>query len=230
MEDVTISSLSTTWTGYLIGKQAKEILSKECRKLPDESGDNWEFTNGGGWAILDHRWNLPCYSILLKSETGDFAKEFTQRNGIVGDNLLFQTVRIEQGVPWPGLDLTADINPLEAGLEKFISFQKGCYIGQEVIARLDTYRKVKAHLRGVLFDYPEPAGSPGIFKADDGTEAGYLTSDCFSQTIGKRIGMGYIKTASGLTKLHYVNRDNMDGGMVTIIPLDQLPDMARRSS
>ena len=37
-------------------------------------------------------------------------------------------------------------NPLEAGLKKYINFNKGCYIGQEVIARLDTYSKVKNRL------------------------------------------------------------------------------------
>ena len=52
-------------------------------------------------------------------------------------------------VPIAGYDLTEDVNPLEAGLLlHLIDFEKGCYIGQEVIARLDTYDKVQRSLVG----------------------------------------------------------------------------------
>ena len=43
-------------------------------------------------------------------------------------------------------EINENYNPLEAGLKKYINFNKGCYIGQEVIARLDTYSKVKNRL------------------------------------------------------------------------------------
>ena len=54
--------------------------------------------------------------------------------------------RIKGGVPAPGAELNDRVNPLEAGLEEFVSFTKGCYVGQEVIARLDTYDKVQRRL------------------------------------------------------------------------------------
>ncbi len=58
----------------------------------------------------------------------------------------FEDYRISVGIPRVGAELSDEFNPLEAGLGHLISWTKGCYIGQEVIARLDTYKKVQKHL------------------------------------------------------------------------------------
>jgi tRNA-modifying protein YgfZ len=62
---------------------------------------------------------------------------------------MYETARILSGMGTYGAEWTNDYNPLEAGLLHTISFTKGCYIGQEVIARLDTYNKVQRRLVGV---------------------------------------------------------------------------------
>jgi len=59
-----------------------------------------------------------------------------------------------QGVPAAGAELTLDHNPLEAGLWHTVSFDKGCYVGQETIARLKTYSGVKQRLWGLSFTAP----------------------------------------------------------------------------
>lgn len=69
-----------------------------------------------------------------------------------------QALRIAVGQPEMGTELTPEYNPLEAGLVSYISFTKGCYIGQEVIARLDTYDKVKRRLIGIRLQEPDDAG------------------------------------------------------------------------
>ena len=58
----------------------------------------------------------------------------------------FTQLRMELGIPAFGYELTEDFNPLEAGLISHINFNKGCYIGQEVVARLNTYDKVQRKL------------------------------------------------------------------------------------
>ena len=63
--------------------------------------------------------------------------------------------RIEDGVPKPGHELTDDYNPLEAGLWHGVSINKGCYIGQETLARLNTYDGVKQYLYGIQLSQPE---------------------------------------------------------------------------
>ncbi len=60
-----------------------------------------------------------------------------------------ETLRIMQGLPAADHEIIDDYNPHEIGLYPFVNFEKGCYIGQEVIARLDSYQKVQRQLIGV---------------------------------------------------------------------------------
>ena len=73
-----------------------------------------------------------------------------------------------------------------------VSFTKGCYIGQEVIARLDTYDKVQKNLCGILFNSGEnPEGNLTIF--EDKREVGNVTSVTYSALWKTNIGLAYIK-------------------------------------
>lgn len=105
---------------------------------------------------------------------------------------VWQQLRIQQGRPMPGAELTENYNPLEAGLWQTISFDKGCYIGQETIARLNTYRGVKQQLWGIRLNAPVEPGSP-ILSA--GEKVGTLTS--LLMTAEGPIGLGYIRTKAG---------------------------------
>ncbi|WP_322802293.1 YgfZ/GcvT domain-containing protein [Thermoflexus sp.] len=97
--------------------------------------------------------------------------------------------RIEQGIPAWGRELTERVNPLEAGLRFAISFQKGCYIGQEVIARLEHYEKVRRRLMGLHLEEEIPA--EGARLEVEGQEVGWLTSSVRSPRWGP-IGLGYV--------------------------------------
>ena len=60
-----------------------------------------------------------------------------------------EALRVENGLPRWGHELGDAYNPLEAGLTGSVSWTKGCYIGQEVVARLWTYHKVQRYLVGL---------------------------------------------------------------------------------
>ena len=101
------------------------------------------------------------------------------------------TLRIEAGIPWYGLDMDERNLLPETGLGHAVSYTKGCYIGQEVVARLDTYGQVNKKLMGLEIGSAEiPQAESKIVK--DGKEVGYLTSACHSPTLDKTIGLGYI--------------------------------------
>ena len=106
----------------------------------------------------------------------------------------WEILRVEQGLPLLGRELTQDYNPWEAGLGRAIHLDKGCYIGQEVIARLDTYDKVKQHLVGLRLSAAElpPTGQP----LRDGTrEVGRITSAVHSPTFGP-IALAYVRRSA----------------------------------
>ncbi len=105
-----------------------------------------------------------------------------------------EAVRIEQGIPVYGQELSEDYNPLEAGLIDQISFSKGCYIGQEVVARLNTYKKVQKYLMKLTWDTGVPV-APGAKLMLDGKQAGLVTSSAVSPVDGAGVGLGYVRKA-----------------------------------
>ena len=104
--------------------------------------------------------------------------------------------RVEWGIPRYGYEISSKANPLEAGLANSVSFTKGCYIGQEVIARMDTYDKVSRQLRRIHLS-GEIDISGKIDLLSDKRIVGELTSSVFSFELGKQIGLGYIKKKFG---------------------------------
>jgi len=105
----------------------------------------------------------------------------------------WEVLRIERGLPIYGSELNESYNPWEAGLGRTIDMDKGCYIGQEVIARLDTYDKVKQHLVGLHLETGElPA--PGTTLHAEGREVGTLTSRTHSPSLGS-IALAYVRRA-----------------------------------
>ncbi|HKQ62979.1 MAG TPA: glycine cleavage T C-terminal barrel domain-containing protein, partial [Candidatus Polarisedimenticolaceae bacterium] len=100
--------------------------------------------------------------------------------------------RVLRGVPAAGAELNEEHNPLEAGLWDAVSFDKGCYVGQEVVARLRTYDKVARRLVGLEFaagTLPPERGTP-LF--DAGREVGSVTS-ALRLPGGRTIALGYVK-------------------------------------
>ena len=112
-----------------------------------------------------------------------------------------EALRIARARPAFGSEMSDTYNPLEAGLIGAIDFHKGCYIGQEVIARLDTYHKVQKYLVSLSFDAdPAQAGAlPGSrLVNDEGAAMGLVTSATVvpSPDGAHLIGLGYVRTAA----------------------------------
>jgi len=107
----------------------------------------------------------------------------------------YNIYRIENGVPSAPNELNDEFNPLEAGLDDLIDFNKGCYIGQEVIARLQTYNKVQKKLVGLKFSDPLEFNNGHFVLEDNGEEVGKLTSYTFSQKMMAPIGLAYIRNS-----------------------------------
>jgi folate-binding protein YgfZ len=102
--------------------------------------------------------------------------------------------RILSGLPAPGHELTDEHNPLEAGLRDAVSFTKGCYVGQEVVARLNTYDKVSRILVRLELPPGAPVPAPGAAVLRDGRSVGAVTSAI--RPAGRRspVALAYVKS------------------------------------
>jgi folate-binding protein YgfZ len=107
-----------------------------------------------------------------------------------------EVMRIEQGIPRWGRELTEEIIPIEADLEpRTIDYEKGCYIGQEVISRMKMSGQTNKRLRGLisLNDMSLQQGMKLVVPLTPGKEAGWITSATTSERLGKQIALSYVK-------------------------------------
>lgn len=107
-----------------------------------------------------------------------------------------EVFRIEQGVPVWGAELTEEIIPVEANLEaRSIDYEKGCYIGQEVISRMKMSGQRNKSLCGLIANgEAAPVSRMKLYPTEhDDKEAGWITSATWSDRLGKRIALGYVK-------------------------------------
>src|SRR5262245_7737893 len=102
-----------------------------------------------------------------------------------------ERLRVDAGVPGLGHELSEDHNPWEAALDQAISLTKGCYTGQEVVARLNTYKKVQRRLAGLAIDRQEiPRSGSQVFLALRPT--GQVTSSAPSPRDGKPLALALL--------------------------------------
>jgi folate-binding protein YgfZ len=101
--------------------------------------------------------------------------------------------RILCGLPLAGHELTEEHNPLEAGLWDAVSFDKGCYVGQEVVARLRTYDKVSRALVGLELAAAAQLPEPGTPLYAGTRAVGSVTSAVLPPDRPAAIALGYVK-------------------------------------
>lgn len=106
----------------------------------------------------------------------------------------YETLRIELGVPKYGVDADESTVVPEIGLVDLISYKKGCYTGQEIIARIHFRGHIAKQLMGLIAkdnNSSVPAGTD-LFTAD-GKNAGRITSSVFSKRLDRQIALGYVR-------------------------------------
>ena len=135
----------------------------------------------------------------------------------------YNSLRIEAGIPLYSVDMDEDTIPIEANLDHAISYTKGCYVGQETIARI----KFKGHVNRTLTGFTIegdiiPGKGDRIYTVTENTEhnIGIITSACFSPTLNKSIAIGYLRlgyTEPG-TEVHIDSKPHRISAVIAGIP------------
>lgn len=193
LKDIT----DTTAAFSLLGNESDALLQKlgldeaiaqphATHHLVNLAGIETRIATGSGLAT-------PGYTLIANAEqSAALWQQLTEAGAVPLGEQTWERLRIEQGRPMPNSELTEDYNPLEAGLWRTISFSKGCYIGQETIARLDTYKGVKQQLWGVRLSQSATPGEPLLVGEE---KVGKLTS--LIETEQGLLGLAYVRTKAG---------------------------------
>ena len=169
-DDVTLDPSEGEWSlygGY--GPKAADLLPAA---IPPE-GALVENDLGIFWPI-----DRPVAGFLRLVRPGQTVEDW-----VVGANApeAFEILRIEDGLPKMGTEIQEDSIPLEVGLWDAVSFDKGCYVGQEIIARMESRGKLAKQLVGVRL---ESGAEPGSTLRQGDRTVGVLTSIVHSPRLG----------------------------------------------
>ena len=177
----------------LLGKESDDFLQKLGFTLPEANHQSLViFKDSSFYLAHGNDLGLPGYTLIFSIYQLTILQDLLQeQGGIKISDRVWEHLRITQGRPMPEQELTEDYNPLEAGLWKAISFEKGCYIGQETIARLNTYKGVKQRLWGIKLSESVEVGT---WITLDGEKVGILTS--FTD-LESPFALGYVRTKAG---------------------------------
>jgi aminomethyltransferase len=126
----------------------------------------------------------------------------------------YEVLRVEAGYAAHGHELSLEYIPLETGLHDAVSFTKGCYVGQEIISRMDSRKRLAKQLRGLRLS--GLAEAPARL-AVAGKEAGDLTSVVQSPRFGP-IGLAYVRTAHAEPGTRVEIADSDVSGEVVALP------------
>jgi folate-binding protein YgfZ len=144
------------------------------------------------------------FMLLIEAAALDAVRDALLSAGaVVLDSATYDVLRVEHGYGEYGRELSLEYIPLETGLHDAISFNKGCYVGQEIIARMESRNRLAKSLRGLRLRLPDAAeldeqavaalALPGKLSVD-GKESGDVTSVVISPRFGP-IALAYVRSA-----------------------------------
>lgn len=199
-EDVTLSDRTGDWGELLLcGPRAAGLLEKLGATVPGEALAHAKSTVEGKKCFV-RRHDLagdPSYAIVAAREDAESVRNALVRGGAVPAGMrTFETLRIEAGMPLYGIDVTDANLPQEVGRDaQAISFTKGCYIGQETVARIDSYGHVNRKLVGLKIA-GEGVPEPGSKLHGNEKKVGQITSAVFSPKLEAVIALGCVSRGS----------------------------------
>ena len=173
-----------------LGPKSNKTLHKTL-SLPKNTSPNFAIAlDNSAWLI---KMNPPAgigYRLIADIKTSNQIINGAVNNGAErGSSALYEILRVEAGLPGAGSEITPDYIPLEAGLRQSICFTKGCYTGQEIIARMDSQGKLAKTLVGLKSTTEIPVGST---LQKHNKICGTVTSSVFSPNLGW-LSLAFIK-------------------------------------
>ncbi|MDP7665029.1 MAG: aminomethyltransferase family protein [Nitrospinota bacterium] len=213
----------------VFGPASRPCLSKAGLEIPDlpENGNascagvlaaRTLWTGEDGYLLMGHR-----------DRAGELWEKVEAAGARPGGTAAFESLSMEAGIPLYGRELGPDVNPMQAGLEeRAVDFEKGCYIGQEVIAKIKYLGQVNRGLVGIRVagNAVPPEGASVMFGE---MEAGVITRAIFSPTLEGVIAFAYLHRDAMVpgTQVRIQPNDSFFEGEVAGLPFYKAPETIR---
>jgi folate-binding protein YgfZ len=197
MEDASVDARADAFAPWAVhGPRSAEVL--EAARAVGGVGGLVDRTGLGGAMVLVPGARAP--EVL-----GAIERAVAAAGGAVGDDAGWEALRLERGVPRFGLDFDEKTYPQEASLETVaVSFDKGCYLGQEVVCMLQMRGHVKRKLAALVIEGATLPDRGAAVTDEAGTPIGEVTSAAASPTLGKGVALAMVKRAQAERGQHVV--------------------------
>ncbi len=199
MEDVTLEDVSKGMFVIMLSGNRAGAVSESAKSASTADFSGVQTLSGEIAPKARRSYILGDRSLLSELKTR-LTNALESAEGVWGDQQLLDVLRVEDGIPVFGKELTEATIPLEAGLKPAISFTKGCFPGQEIVARIEnlghparTLVGLKITLESALSDL-EVSQFPSCELYFEDKLAGWVTSTTLSPSHGF-IGLGTVKWA-----------------------------------
>jgi folate-binding protein YgfZ len=203
MDDVTLEDITdATGTLDLAGPRTTPLLAelgvKNFAELPLFSHAEFLVGTISCRVVRRELAGNPASTVIVDREHlsalwSELAKRVRIQGGIPAGMDALNSIRLECGIAWFGQDYDDKQIPHEAGLEhSHISYEKGCYTGQEIVERVRSRGHANRRLTELGF-LSDVAPVPGVKLLFGENEIGNVTSAAFSPALGRPIGLGYLR-------------------------------------
>jgi folate-binding protein YgfZ len=225
-DEVTLEP-SSSFEFHLAGEGADELLRRAGGEPPDEGDLSHRMTRVGDVPVLAVRespFGQTGLSLIGEAGASGRVRDALREAGLLRelDPGADEAMRIEAGTPAFGRDVTADNLPQEVGRDaRAISFVKGCYLGQETVARIDALGHVNKLLKGLILPVGSAVPEAGAALEADGKAVGKVTSSSHSPGRSAPVALGYVRTSHATpgTALRVLLADGAAEAVVCDLPM-----------
>ena len=210
-DEVSVSDIAPATAMFSLLGPASDVVMRELAAesvVGAEQGSHSVFSFGGKPVIAVVGGGLPGtgYTLIVaESAAGDLWRAITGRGAEPMGTRAWEIARVLAGRPAPGRELTEEYNPLEAGLYGAVSLNKGCYIGQETLAKVHSQGALRRELWGLELEAPCAVGADVYAYSSDssgssGKSIGRVTSYVDTVQQAHR-ALAYLKCRDGAQKV-----------------------------
>jgi folate-binding protein YgfZ len=197
VSDITNQTAMLSVQGKKASSSVGSVLGEAALALPHAAGQiTWQPTGSTAEVTVVHASHTGenGFDLIVEKDHASSLWNALRQAGAqaVGYDAL-EILRIEAGLPRYGIDMDDTNVVTETNLDDAVSYTKGCYIGQEIIARIKYRGHVAKKLSGVMFDGLVEVKAGAIINSVEGKEIGRTTSVTFSPKLKRSIGLAYLK-------------------------------------
>ncbi len=219
VKDVSEECALLSIQGPMSAALLSDLLSQSIEAEP-EYHNYQAVVNGTNILIAAHaRCGSTGFDVFVAAEAkAQIRQTLLERGAVPVGSEALEIARLEAAIPREGVDVTDANILLEAGYDKAISYTKGCYLGQEIIARIHYRGQPARQLRSFVVAAAEPPGKGTELWAADGKKVGEITSSANSFALHRIIALGYVhRYYLAVGTSFTLKRDGTEQGTATII-------------